>query len=84
MVMACLSASGIAFMIISRRPVTTSSMMTTPYSTHMPMACGQVICGCDLRGQHAGDGEAGGEGERHLADEAHQQGGEGRARTRSR
>lgn len=45
MVMACLSASGIAFMIISRSPVTTRSMMTAPYSTHMPMACGQVICG---------------------------------------
>lgn len=44
-VMPCFSASGIAFMIISRRPVTTSSMMTTPYMTHMPIACGQVICG---------------------------------------
>ncbi len=45
MVMPCLRASGIAFMIISRSPVTTSSMITTPYITHMPMACGQVICG---------------------------------------
>src|SRR3954453_16881957 len=45
MVIACLRASGIEFMIISRRPVTTSSMMTTPYITHMPMACGQVITG---------------------------------------
>ena len=30
MVIACLSASGMAFMIISRRPVTTSRQMTTP------------------------------------------------------
>lgn len=45
MVIACFSASGIAFMIISRSPVTTSSMITTPYITHMPMACGQVITG---------------------------------------
>ncbi len=30
MVIACLSAAGMAFMIISRRPVTTSSMITTP------------------------------------------------------
>ncbi len=45
MVMPCLRASGIAFMIISRRPVTTRSMMTTPYITHMPIACGQVISG---------------------------------------
>lgn len=45
MVMACLSARGIAFMIISRRPVTTRRQITTPYMTHMPMACGQVICG---------------------------------------
>ena len=44
-VMPCLSASGIAFMIISRRPVTTRSMITTPYITHMPMACGHVIWG---------------------------------------
>ncbi|GAA3213298.1 hypothetical protein GCM10020256_13390 [Streptomyces thermocoprophilus] len=51
MVMPCLSASGIAFMIISRRPVTTSSMMTAPYITHMPIACGQVISGatCEER-----------------------------------
>ena len=45
MVMACLSASGMAFMIISRRPVTTRSMITTPYMTHMPIACGQVMLG---------------------------------------
>jgi len=45
MVIACLSASGMAFMIISRRPVTTSRQMTTPYTTHIPMACGQVMFG---------------------------------------
>ncbi len=45
MVIACFRASGMAFMIISRRPVTTSSMMTTPYITHIPIACGQVISG---------------------------------------
>lgn len=51
MVIACFRASGIAFMIISRSPVTTRSMITTPYITHMPMACGQVIWGatCEER-----------------------------------
>lgn len=44
-VIACFSASGIAFMIISRSPVITRSMITTPYITHMPMACGHVIWG---------------------------------------
>ncbi len=42
---ACLSASGIAFMISVRRPVTASRMITAPSSTTRPMACAHVMCG---------------------------------------
>ena len=43
--MACLSASGMAFMISVRSPVTASTMMISPSSTTSPIACGQVMNG---------------------------------------
>ena len=41
--MDCLRASGMTFITHSRRPVTTSRVMTMPSSTTMPMAAGQDI-----------------------------------------
>lgn len=47
--MACLSCCGIAFMIASRRPVSTRTQIRTPSRTTRPMASSQLISGASWK-----------------------------------
>ncbi len=67
--------SGTAFMIASRRPTTTSRVMMRPSITITPIAeAGRHPQGGQREGHHGVQAEAGGQGERIVRGQAHEQG----------